>query len=66
VLVPAFGGAFYSGTWKKALSLTSKEAEGIVAYRVKNGDLKSLGDLKQVPEVDAAKLNAKKNLVVFQ
>ena len=48
------------------LGLTPKEAEGIVAYRQKNGDFKSIDDLKKIPEVDSAKLEAKKNLVTFQ
>jgi competence protein ComEA len=51
---------------RTGLGLTSKEAEGIVAYREKNGDFNSLDDLKRVPEVDAARLDAKKNLVVFE
>jgi competence protein ComEA len=51
---------------RTGLGLTEKEAEAIVAYREKNGNFKSLDDLKKVSEVDAAKLDAKKNLVVFQ
>jgi competence protein ComEA len=48
------------------LGLTSKEAEGIVAYREKNRDFRSVDDVKKVPEVNTAKVDAKKNLVVFQ
>ncbi len=51
---------------RTGLGLTQKDAEGIVAYRHDNGDFKSLDDLKKVPGVDAAKLEAKKNLLVFQ
>lgn len=48
------------------LMLTQKEAEDIVAYRHKNGDFKTLDDLKKVPDVDPKKLDAKKDLVAFQ
>ena len=51
---------------RTGLGVTQKDAEGIVAYRHDNGDFKSLDDLKKVPGVDAAKLEAKKNLLVFQ
>ena len=47
------------------LSLSTKEAEAIVAYRDKNGDFKSLDDLKKVPQVDAKKLDAKKDSLIF-
>jgi competence protein ComEA len=50
---------------RTGLGLTSKEAEGIVAYREKNRDFKSVDDVKKVPEVNTAKVDAKKNLVVF-
>ena len=48
-----------------ALGLTSKEAESIVAYRQKNGDFKVLEDLKKVPELDYAKVEAKKERLQF-
>jgi competence protein ComEA len=51
---------------RTGLGLSSKEAEGIVGYRQKNGDFKSLEELKKVPELDPAKLDAKKSLVIFQ
>jgi competence protein ComEA len=51
---------------RNGLGLAPKEAEEIVAYRQKNGDFKTLDDLKKVPEVDPAKLDAKKSLVIFQ
>jgi competence protein ComEA len=47
------------------LSLSTKEAEALVAYRDKNGDFKSLEDLKKVPQVDAKKLDAKKYSLIF-
>lgn len=47
------------------LSLSTKEAEALIAYRDKNGDFKSLEDLKKVPQVDAKKLDAKKDSLIF-
>lgn len=47
------------------LTLSEKEAEGIVTYRNKNGDFKSLDDLKKVPQLDAKKLDAKKGHLIF-
>lgn len=47
------------------LALTDKEADAVVAYRTKNGDFKSLDDLKKVPDVDAKKLDDKKDHIVF-
>ena len=49
----------------ESLGLTSKEANAIVGYREKNGAFKSLDDLKKVPEVDAAKIEAKKAQLQF-
>jgi competence protein ComEA len=48
-----------------ALSLTANEAKEIVDYRTRNGPYKTLGDLKKVPNVDAKKLDAKKDNLVF-
>ncbi len=47
------------------LVLTSDESKEIVKYREKNGDYKSLDDLKKVPNVDAKKLEAKKDKLLF-
>ncbi len=47
------------------LGLTSAEADAIVAYRKKNGDFKTIDDLKKVPDVDAKKLDAKKDQLAF-
>jgi competence protein ComEA len=47
------------------LTLSPKEGEAIVSYREKNGDFKSLEDLKKVPQVDPKKLDAKKDLLAF-
>ena len=47
------------------LGLTTPEADAVVDYRKKNGDFKSLDDLKKVPDIDAKKLDAKKDQVAF-
>ena len=50
---------------QSSLMLSSAEADAVIAYRKKNGDFKSMDDLKKVPEVDAKKLDAKKDKLVF-
>jgi competence protein ComEA len=47
------------------LGLTDTEAAAVVDYRKKNGDFKTIDDLKKVPEVDAKKLDAKKDRLAF-
>jgi competence protein ComEA len=47
------------------LVITADEAKEIVAYREKNGDFKTFDDLKKVPNVDAKKLDAKKDKIQF-
>jgi len=47
------------------LSLKRSQAAAIIAYRTKNGKFKSIDDLKKVPGVDAAKIEAKKVRIVF-
>ncbi|MBW8746446.1 MAG: helix-hairpin-helix domain-containing protein, partial [Acidobacteria bacterium] len=49
----------------KALSLTDKEAGAIVDYRTKNGDFKTIDDLKKVPDVDGKKIDDKKDIIDF-
>ena len=49
-----------------ALSLLRSQAALIIQYRAKNGDFKSIEDLKKVPGVDVAKIEAKKDRLVFQ
>lgn len=48
------------------LDLSAKDADAVVAYRTKNGNFKTVDDLKKVPGVDAAKIEAKKKVVVFE
>jgi competence protein ComEA len=47
------------------LALAAKDAEAIVQYRAKNGSFKTLADLKKVPGLDAAKIDAKKDSIEF-
>ncbi len=47
------------------LGLTADEAGAVVGYREKNGDFKSIDDLKKVPNVDAKKFDAKKDDLLF-
>ena len=51
---------------ESGLGLSPTEAEAILDYRKKNGDFKSLDDLKKVPSVDAKKLDDKKDRIAFQ
>lgn len=50
---------------ESALSLRRSQAAALIAYREKHGDFKSLEDLKKVPGLDAAKLDEKKDRLVF-
>ena len=50
---------------ESALSLKRSQAAAIVEYRTKNGDFKSIEDLKKVPGLDAAKLDAKIDRLTF-
>jgi competence protein ComEA len=54
-----------SAEFVSGLGLTSAEADAIVAYRKKNGDFKTIDELKKVPDIDAKKLDAKKDQLVF-
>ncbi|HKX30835.1 MAG TPA: helix-hairpin-helix domain-containing protein, partial [Blastocatellia bacterium] len=46
-------------------SLRRSQAAAIIQYRAKNGKFKSIEDLKKVPGVDAAKIEAKKDRLTF-
>jgi competence protein ComEA len=50
---------------KSALTLAGKDADVIVEYRQRNGDFKSVEDLKKVPGLDAAKIDAVKDRLIF-
>ena len=47
------------------LEISDKDADAILHYRDANGDFKSIDDLKKVPGLDAAKIDAKKSKLVF-
>jgi competence ComEA-like helix-hairpin-helix protein len=47
------------------LELTAKDADAIVKYRTDHGDFKDWDGLAKVPGIDAAKLTAKKDSIVF-
>ena len=51
--------------FESRLSLKRSEAAAIIAYRAKNGPFKSIEDLKSVPNIDAAKIEAKKDVLTF-
>ena len=47
------------------LDVPAAVAEAIVAYRDKNGEFKSLDDLKKVPGLDGERIDARKTRIVF-
>ncbi len=47
------------------LSLRRSQAAAILDYRTKNGAFKSIEDLKKVPGIDVAKIEAKKDVLAF-
>ncbi len=51
---------------ESGLSLLRSQAAAIIEYRAKHGDFKSIEDLKRVPGVDAAKIEARKDRLTFQ
>jgi competence protein ComEA len=51
---------------ESGLSLLRSQAVLIIEYRTKHGDFKSIEDLKKVPGVDVAKIEAKKDRLVFE
>ena len=48
-----------------ALELSAKDAEAVVRYREEKGRFKTVDDLKKVPGLDAAKIEAKKDRLEF-
>ncbi len=54
-----------SAELEKALELTTAQATAIVDHRAKNGDFKSIDDLKKVRGIDAAKIDAKRDRIAF-
>jgi competence protein ComEA len=50
---------------ESGLEFTTAEAEATIKYRDKNGDFKSIDDLKKVPDLDGKKIDAKKAKLAF-
>ena len=50
---------------EQGLGLATKEAAAIVQYRTRNGNFKTIDDMKKVDGVDAKKLDAAKDRVAF-
>ena len=48
------------------LDISAESATAIVSYRQSNGTFKTLDDLKKVPGIDAANLDAKREIIDFQ
>jgi competence protein ComEA len=51
---------------ESGLSLRRSQAAAIIQYREKNGPFKSIEDLKKVPGIDTAKIEARKDRLVFK
>ena len=47
------------------LGLSAAESDALVAYRTKNGKFASVDDIKKVPGVEAAKIEAAKDRITF-
>jgi competence protein ComEA len=50
---------------RSGLGLSEKEAAAVLHYRDEKGDFKTIDDLKKVPGLDAAKIEAKRSLLAF-
>ena len=50
---------------ESTLNLKRSEAAAIIEYRTKNGPFQSIADLKKVPGIDPAKIEAKKDRLTF-
>jgi competence protein ComEA len=50
---------------QSGLGFTTAEADATIKYREKNGDFKTIDDLKKVPDLDAKKLDAEKAKLAF-
>jgi competence protein ComEA len=47
------------------LSLKRSQAAAVISWRKENGNFKSIQDLKKVPNIDAEKIEARKDRIVF-
>jgi competence protein ComEA len=51
---------------ESGLSLKRSQAAAIIQYREQNGPFKSIEDLKKVPGIDPAQIEAKKDRLIFK
>ena len=51
--------------FESRLTLRRSQAAAIIEYRTKHGSFKSIEDMKKVPGIDPAKIEAKKDILVF-
>jgi competence protein ComEA len=51
--------------FESRLTLRRSEAGAIIKYRTEHGNFKSIDDLKKVPGIDPAKIEAKKGILIF-
>jgi len=51
---------------ESTLSLRRSQAAAVISWRKQNGDFKSIDDLKKVPGIEAEKIDAKKDRILFQ
>jgi competence protein ComEA len=51
---------------ESGLTLKRSEAAAIIQYRKAHGNFKSIEDLKKVPGIDTAKIEAKKDRLIFK
>jgi len=65
---PAHANVNKAGTkeLQAVLEISPDSATAIVGYRQQNGSFKTLDDLKKVPGLDAAKLDAKRGVIDFK
>lgn len=52
--------------FESILSLKRSQAAAIIRYREEHGPFKTIEDLKKVPGLEAAKIDAKKDRLIFQ
>ena len=51
--------------FESRLTMKRSEAAAIVKYRAEHGNFKSIDELKKVPGIDPAKIEAKKDVLIF-
>lgn len=51
--------------FESILAIKRSQASAIIQYREKNGKFKTIEDLKKVPGIDPAKIEAKKDRLIF-